>query len=378
MAMPHPSKSRPTHFRKHRLGIVPVVGVLLVALLPAACDSNPADSRSGGLDSLDVNARQTCSLLLDQVFDSVAKDAIPALINPALTDADNVDYLNDDDRVLGIKVGAQAIAVPHNILWWHEIVNFDFAEQRLAVTYCPLTGSGLVFDRSDVAGAAFGVSGLLIKNNLIMYDRSANESLWPQMTRGAQCGPSDGTRLFTYPALEMTWEGWRALHPATRVVSSATAFRRNYTENPYGNYDEPDNTTLLYAMPIDARRAPKERVLGLPAGDGGLAFPFSALDNGAPVRTLHADDGQPLVVFWHRAYQAAMAYRLPADGAAQTFNVRDGAIFDAETGSQWRIDGRAVAGPLQGLRLQPVRDAYIAFWFAWAAFQPETELWTGE
>ncbi len=72
-----------------------------------------------------------------------------------------------------------------------------------------------------------------------------------------------------------------------------------------------------------------------------------------------------------------MAYQVPLDLAAQTFEVRGGQIFDAETGSQWRIDGRAVAGPLHGRRLQPVRNAYVAFWFAWAAFQPETHLWTG-
>ena len=376
--MPHPPKSPIILPWKPRLSVGPLAWTLCIVLLSAACDSNPAAPRPGGLDSLNIAPRETCSLPLNQVVDSAAKDAIPALTNPTLVNADAVDYLNDDDRVLGIEIGARAIAVPHNILWWHEIVNFDFAEQALAVTYCPLTGSGLVFDRSDAAGAAFGVSGLLFKNNLIMYDRATNESLWPQMARGAQCGPSDGTMLFTYPALEMTWQGWRTLHPATKVISSATSYARNYTENPYGNYDEPDNARLLYDMPIDTRRAPKEWVLGLPSAAGGLAFPFHALNDGGPARVVHINDGQPLVVFWDRASQAAMAYRLPTDATAQTFEVRDGALFDLETGSRWRIDGRAVAGPLRGQRLQPVRDAYVAFWFAWAAFQPETALWTGE
>ncbi len=384
--MLHPSNSRhvrsrrkgwPIAARLRRFGVAPVAWVLLCIVLLPACDSAP--SSSWNLDALDVLGQATCSLLQNQIHDSVAKDAIPALTNPTLVNADEADYLNDDDRVIGLEIGDQTIAVPHNILWHHEIVNFDSADPPLAVTYCPLTGSGIAFDRSDLGGAAFGVSGLLFQNNLIMYDRTSNESLWPQMARGARCGPADGLALFTYPVLEMTWQGWRALHPATKVLSSDTRYNRNYTENPYGNYDEPANDLLLFPMALDQRRLPKERVLGLPLGRGGVAFPFGALDDGEAMRVVPITYGtQPIVVFWHRAFEAAMAYQVPLDLAAQTFEVRGGQIFDAETGSQWRIDGRAVAGPLRGRRLQPVRDAYVAFWFAWAAFQPKTELWTGE
>ena len=95
--------------------------------------------------------------------------------------------------MIGVEVDGEYIAVPHNILWWHEIANFD--ELGLAVTYCPLTGSSIAFHRSGVDGAQFGVSGLLYKNNLVMYDRTAvdgEDSLWPQMLAGGFCGPAEG------------------------------------------------------------------------------------------------------------------------------------------------------------------------------------------
>ena len=100
--------------------------------------------------------------------------------------------------MIGIEVDGQYVAIPHNILWWHEIVNFNTLGVPLAVTYCPLTGSSMVFDRSGVDGNTFGVSGLLFLNNLIMFNRTAEgttESLFPQMMRGARCGPLDGQTL---------------------------------------------------------------------------------------------------------------------------------------------------------------------------------------
>ncbi len=48
-------------------------------------------------------------------------------------------------------------------------------------------------------------------------------------------------------------------------------------------------------------------------------------------------------------------------------------FVDDETGTTWDILGRAVRGPLAGERLEPV--AHIdTFWFAWAAFEPDTVL----
>jgi hypothetical protein len=182
--------------------------------------------------------------------------------------------------VIGLEINGEFVAVPHNILWWHEIANFD--EFGLAVTYCPLTGSSMVFDRAGANGAEFGTSGFLFNNNLVMFDRTAvdgEDSLWPQMRAGSFCGPSEGKRLKLFPHVEIEWEDWLALHPDTRVVSSETGFPRDYTLYPYGIYEREDNDqTLADIKIVDDRRPVKERVLGIPFNDGGgIAFPFGAL-----------------------------------------------------------------------------------------------------
>ncbi|MGI9175160.1 MAG: DUF3179 domain-containing protein [Rhodothermales bacterium] len=346
---------------------------VLLGLGIAACDS-----AIGGGDGLPAVAE--CSVP-ESAFQQGCngKDCIPSLTNPDVVAASEVSYLDDDSRVIGIVLDGQPLAVPHGILWWHEIANLDRADVQVAVTYCPLTGSSLAFDRAVIGGSTFGISGLLFQNNLTMYDRTSGESLWPQMNRAAGCGPESGTALPAVPILEMTWAGWRSLHPQTRVISNETGFDRNYRRYPYGDYESLGNRRLLDSRTaIDERRPPKERVLGIPSGEGGIAFPFGALDaTGEPFQVVEETSGGEVVVFWDKERQAAAAYQRALPDRTLSFTVQQGQIMDAETGSVWRIDGLATAGPLEGTRLEPIADAYVAFWFAWAAFQPETRLWQG-
>ena len=350
--------------------------MLVISLLVSSCDSS--NHQLPGEDSfiIDTPEAPACDLNPSFLTSVLGRDVIPALSDPTLVSANTPTYLSKDDLVLGIEVDNMVFAIPHNILWHHEVINFNTLTIPISVTYCPLTGSGLVFDRSDLNGLEFGVSGLLYRNNLVLFDRKADESLWPQLSRTSRCGPAFSTELFTIPAFEMTWNAWKTLHPSTKIVSSSTGHARDYTRNPYGNYDEPENRTLLIDMEIDERRPPKERTLVLPDGDGGLAFPFGLLDNGTSTRVIHTTfRSQEIVVFWSKTMKTAMAYSISTTSQARSFTATNNTFTDAETGSVWRIDGRAVEGPLKGNRLKPVGNAYIAFWFAWAAFHPKTIIW---
>ena len=245
------------------------------------------------------------------------------------------------------------------------------------MTYCPLTGSSLVFDRSGVGGAELGVSGVLHHNNLVMFDRADDPSFFTQMWRGAAtCGPAAaaGTRLPLSPSVEMRWDAWRRLHPNTVVVSRDTGHPFGYTTNPNLEYERIDNPLLLIPAPIDARRPPKERVLGIPAGgNGGTAFPFEELKRRErlAIPTLNGS----IVVFWDRSAEAAVAFSTELDGERLGFVATGRGYADTATGSDWTLDGLAVAGPLVGRRLSPIVDAYVSFWFAWSTFHPETIVW---
>lgn len=263
---------------KRRFTTFPAVGAICL-LLAAGC--YPVFTGPEAAETLD----QRCSIDESAIRDGgVGRDGIPALTGPrtAGVGSESTEYLRPDDRVVGVVIGGNAVAVPLNILWWHEVVNLRLDGRDIAVTHCPLTGSSLVFDRGGVDGREFIVSGLLFRTNLVMTFRdagvnpegelSASSSLFPQMSGGARCGRLKGLDLEMVPALEMMWSGWRELYPDTEMVTSRTGYDRDYRRYPYGSYDDPYNaSTGVPVSEMDLRRPPKERVLGIPEGNGGLA-----------------------------------------------------------------------------------------------------------
>lgn len=356
----------------------------ILALLSVGCDSSSGSDTFSGSDPGDSvdqppgTPAEVCELPSNRVVDGgPGKDGIPALTNPPTVSAAQVDYLQGDDRVIGLILDGKPLAVPHNILWWHEIMNYDGALTHLAVTYCPLTGSSIVFNRNTIGGAELGVSGLLYQNNLIMYDRSETEALWSQMLIGQGCTSSKGVTLTTIAHVEMTWAGWKALHPDTQVLSETTGFSRNYTRYPYGDYEEVNNGRLLFRMNrIDDRRPPKERVLGIPGAEGrALTFPFGMLnDIGTKAVVPSFFEGEEVVVLWDASKEAAAAFRpRTISGQAVRLQVENGRFVDTLSGSEFEVNGVSTAG---GLQMEPVEEAYVAFWFSWPAFHPQTDIFS--
>ncbi|MCP5113198.1 MAG: DUF3179 domain-containing protein, partial [bacterium] len=115
----------------------------------------------------------------------------------------------DKERVIGLVVNGEARAYPIAVLNWHELVNDSLGGVPLLVSYCPLCGTGMVF-RREVAGEEkhVGVSGLLYRSDLLLYDRET-ESLWSQIMAEAVAGPAVGSKLALMRSEHRSWAAWR-------------------------------------------------------------------------------------------------------------------------------------------------------------------------
>lgn len=203
-------------------------------------------------------------------------DGIPAIDNPTFVPLSQVTWSDEvqsivltDDR--GVRV------YPYNVLIWHEIVNDTVGGVPVAVTFCPLCGSAIVFERTLPNGTAstFGVSGGLIDSNMIMFDRETR-GLWQQSTGRALAGEFVGAELELYPFQLLTLGEVRDRYPRAEVLSADTGFARDYERNPYGDYDE--NDQFLFApSSLDERFDPKLIMVAFALDEQRVAVPWLAL-----------------------------------------------------------------------------------------------------
>ena len=261
------------------------------------------------------------------------RDGIPAIDRPRFVSAAAVDFLARNDRVLGLVLNGVKKAYPISIMNWHEIVNDRIGNELVAVTYCPLCGTGMAF-LAVVAGTplTFGVSGLLYNSDMLLYDRQT-QSLWSQIAAQAISGTHKGQRLVAIPMSHTTWSDWQQRHPDTLVLSQDTGFSRDYHRSPYTGYE----TSRKLFFPVKFRAQgyhPKERVLGLEINGRYKAYPFTELVKSTGAVRDHV--------------------------AGKNIEIR----FDAEHQTAMAVDET-------GKELATV----IAYWFAWYGFHPETDVY---
>jgi len=161
-------------------------------------------------------------------------DGIPPIDHPhyaSITAASQ--FLAPREPVIAVSAGGRARAYPLQILIWHEIANDTLGGVPMAVTYCPLCNSAIVFDRR-VAGRTltFGTTGNLRNSDLVMWDRQT-ESWWQQFSGDAIVGQLTGTRLTELDSQTLSFAAFRVRYPRGDVLSRDTGFQRPYGQNPY-------------------------------------------------------------------------------------------------------------------------------------------------
>jgi hypothetical protein len=373
--------------------------VVVTALAMTACDDEPAGREGSGTgggptDELRIDTSRwktdfnKHSVPLSEFHSGgPPRDGIPPVDEPKPTSQADADpWLSEREPVLAVEVGEAVRAYPIQILVWHEIVNDTLGGRPIAVTYCPLCNSSLVFDRR-VRGRTltFGTTGNLRESDLVMWDRQT-ESWWQQLTADAVVGELTGTRLGVLPSQTLGWGDFKRLHPKGGVLSRDTGVERDYGTTPYDSYDRPDVPPFLFEGETDDRLPPKERVLAIFAEGETVVVPFSRLAREPVVET--ESGGRPVVVLYKRGVVSpldapsieasrdvgtAAAFDRRVEGRTLSFERCGEGFVDRETGSRWDIAGRAVEGELAGIRLRPVRHDQ-QFWFALAAFVPDARI----
>jgi len=218
------------------------------------------------------------------------KDGIPSIDDPKFVSVKDSPE-QGAVQVIVLEDGNSHKVYPYSILNWHEIVNDTVNGVAVAVTFCPLCGSAIVFDRTlpDGSKSTFGVSGSLLESNMIMYDRET-ETLWQQSTGLALAGKHLDTKLDLVSFQLLTMKEVRERLPNAAVLSRDTNHRRDYDDNPYAGYETSES---FYFSPsiTDSRYPAKAIFVAFSVNEKPVAMPFLSLKNGESYQTtVHSQD----------------------------------------------------------------------------------------
>ncbi len=286
-------------------------------------------------------------------------------------------WIDGDERVMGVVVNGEARAYPVSVLTRHEIVNDVVGGVPVAVTFCPLCGSGITFD-ATVAGEVrtFTASGFLYEHDLVMMDAETG-TLWTQI-RGEAVGTlvdesvrpaHPDQRLTFYPSVIASWNEWKTRQPTSLVLQPPLG-EGSYASDPYaggfgrGSYYESCEQGISGRGPCDIEGLhPKQLVIGIWQADGNAtAFPLDAVAQAGG-----AIQHGPFLVVSNDGGQTGRAWHAGSH------------VFERTSDGFWQADGQAwdvAAGRAEdGTQLEPVATAITSFWFAWKTHHPETNVW---
>lgn len=315
--------------------------------------------------------RDRMGIRLEEItWGGVRKDGIPSLDGPEMIAAEEADYLAGDDLVFGVEIDGDIRAYPLRVMGWHEMFNDVIGGVPVALAYCTLCGSGILFetDMGREQPFIFGSSGFLYRSNKLMFDRETH-SLWNQFTGRPVVGPlyGSGIELRQRPVVIDTWENWVAANPGTTVLSLNTGHDRDYGSGVvYARYfASPD---LMFPTEVDESRfAQKSYVFGVRQFGGAKAWPLEAFEGGRVLNDGMLDT--PMVLIGDAATRTVRAYErgdLAFEGAGAALVSSDGARWEAREDALVAADGRSL----------PRVAGHIAYWFAWNGYlAAESELY---
>jgi len=309
---------------------------------------------------------------LDEIrWGGVIQDGIPPLRNPEMIQANQADYLGDDNIVFGIEINGDARAYPKRILAWHEMFTDTIGGVDIAGVYCTLCGAVIPY-RTEHNGTKYqlGTSGFLYRSNKLMYDQ-ATQSLWSTSRGTPVLGPlvDKGIELQFESVVTTTWKEWRKRHPNTTVLSLNTGHLRNYDEgNAYKDYFSTDR--LMFNTPFSDKRLKNKQEI--------LALRFPA----APNQQLAIDTKflSKNPVYQNQIGQQKFTVLTDKTGANRVYDTKDIQLktYDGSStvtdnlGREWTLNESWLENT-QGDRLERL-PYHRAFWFGWRAAFPDTKL----
>mgnify|MGYP001099223039 CR=1 FL=1 len=259
------------------------------------------------------------------------QDCIPSVDDPVfVTSTELKDVLDPVSIGIALSYKGENRFYPFPMLETHELVNDVVAGDPLLISYCPLCGTGIVFERTlDGQPVAFGVSGMLWQSNLLMYNRAdalTDRNLWSQVLGKAVVGDRAGQQLVQVPSDIVQFGAWARSNPDGKVLTTGVV------RDPYeGAYYQVARSFSPSFDEDTSALEPMAYVYGIEIAGAFKAYPADLL-----TQDIHTD------------------------------------IHNGVTLTIVQKDNTVVFKDAAGVILDDVEG----FWFSWKAAHPDTAVWS--
>jgi len=368
--------------------ILALVVILSFIGLPMKSQNNPYNLELRWRTDTSIH-----SVPLNEFTVLLKPDEIPPIDSPKFLERTKaVKFYFEHEPVIAIEKNGSAKAYPLSVLMYHEIVNDNLGELPILVTYCPLCNAGIVFDRRlTFEGKTylldFGVSGMLRKSDLVMWDRQT-ESWWQQLMGEALVGKLAGAELSFINSQIISVSEFFEAWPEGLMLSTETGHTREYGTNPYTGYDDKGiSQPRLFEGKVDTRLPAMERVIDININGKYKIYPLSIVSDKQVIND--SFQGEPIVIFYtektvsvldenniasSKNVGSSTAFDPRVDNKTLIFRKVNNEFKDTDTESTWTITGKCTEGYFKDRKLRTLRHGNH-FAFAWFAFYPDSEIY---
>lgn len=330
---------------------------------------------------------------LSELTLTTSKDALPTLDFPKfiLKSDENFNFY-EYEPVIAVSYNGESKAYPLSLLTMYELSNDSIGGEQAMVTFCPMCNAAMVFNRKVKKDGQqyllnFGISGLLMHNDMIMYDKQTN-TWWEQLMGEAIVGELAGVELKMMRALIISVKDYFDRYPEGKILSpeGIKIIDKTTGHRPFHHLNH-ENSTIdsAYFLPekVDSRLPPLERVLDIHTEGHTIIYPFSSLAKKEVLNEVY--DNMYFTIFYHsdmvsvldedtlsksRKIGSATAFRSYLNGMNYTFKKKDNYFVDDQTHSVWDITGYCREGTLREKQLMILPHSNH-FAFAYLAFFPD-------
>jgi hypothetical protein len=272
---------------------------------------------------------------------------------PSFVSADQASFMANDDSVVGLIDGPDALAFPYASLYSQPLVVRGNQPLPTILMWSPFANCAIA-ERVDRSIRAEELEVVCMPANALLVYNSRVGQFINGITGKTMRGQTPAGFISGIPTIETTWGRWLALHPGTLVLAppSQAGAAPRHAVLPY------------YPMPKISSEFSREMRIALIRGsypaavrDTDLIDPVTNFSN--PLMVLIRDPATGSLAAFDRHIDQDL---IPAFAAKQFKKFPQAMMTDSDSGSAWTADGRAVDGPLKGKTLEPVEMEDGVYW----------------